>query len=100
MNKIKNKKDKLIKISFCCIGFQKAGSTFLHEILRQNKKICLPEIKETKFFADDERYMLGYNWYHDNFLSYGNQKIYGEIDPDYIFYEKSLKRIHSYNPNI
>jgi hypothetical protein len=36
--------------NFVCIGAQKAGTTTLAEILSQHSDICIPPIKETKFF--------------------------------------------------
>jgi len=36
--------------NFVCIGAQKAGTTTLADILSAHPDMCIPPIKETKFF--------------------------------------------------
>ncbi len=82
------------KLSFICVGVQKAGTTSLHEILRQHPDINLPEFKETHFFSDDQNFIKGLDHYFNYYFSKNrNNLTYGEIDPEYIFFEKSLERI-------
>ncbi|WP_457640387.1 sulfotransferase family protein [Persephonella sp.] len=71
--------------NFLCVGAQKAGTTTLYDILIQHPQIYLPDIKETKFF--NERYDKGISFYEQFFSSYKGEKVIGEIDPDYMFFE-------------
>lgn len=42
--------DLKVKISFLCIGAQKAGTTWLHEMLNRHPNLALPEQKEIHFW--------------------------------------------------
>lgn len=79
--------------SFFIIGAQKAGTTTLHHWLSDQSGICLPGRKETHFFSHDERYALGLGWYINQFNGNGGGRIYGEIDPDYLFFPAAASRI-------
>ena len=79
--------------SFLVIGAQKAGTTTLHDWLRQQPDVCLPSIKETHFFNLDERYHLGIDWYLRQFPECGNGAVVGEISPAYLFFEAVPLRI-------
>ena len=85
----------MFKIDFFILGAQKSGTSTLHEVLRSNSLIALPENKETHYFSFDEKYKLGYNWYKSQFSN--NGKIYGEVDPSYLYIKKSAKRIKEIN---
>lgn len=85
MNKLPN---------FICVGAQKAGTTTLHDILKQHPDIYLPDIKETKFFRDLEKFNKGISYYQNTYFKDVNQeKIIGEIDPEYIYFQDIPKRI-------
>lgn len=58
-----------VEISFLCIGAQKAGTTWLHEILRRHPDLSLPEKKELHFWDWNRRKGLG--WYSRQFPSVG-----------------------------
>lgn len=84
-----------------CIGVQKAGTTSLHEILKQHPDINLPQFKESHFFSEDKNFTKGINYYFDYYFSKINEKqILGEIDPEYIFFDKSLERISQFFKDI
>ena len=51
------------KITFICVGAQKAGTTTLHNILRQHSEIFLPQDKEIPFFHDDNIFQKGIEWW-------------------------------------
>ncbi len=84
--------------SFFVVGAQKAGTTTLHDWLRQQPDVCLPTIKETHFFSHDDRYSNGLHWYRDQFPRTEDAIIYGEIDPEYMFLSASAHRIRDVNP--
>ena len=82
--------------SFFVLGAQKSGTTTLHEWLKLHPDICLPYIKETHFFSRADRYRRGIEWYSGQFSNDREDVIYGEIDPDYLFFEEASFRIKNY----
>ena len=80
---------------FFCVGAQKAGTTTLHNILKEHPLLCLPKKKETKFFFDDGEYKKGKDYYIKNYFKgcNNNKKILGEVDPEYMYFPKVPKRI-------
>ena len=85
MNKLPN---------FLCVGAQKAGTTTLYDILKQHPEICLPVEKETHFFNKEARYLKGVTWWLKRcFSNYNNEKILGDITPEYLFFKKVPNRI-------
>ena len=54
--------------TFLCIGVQKAGTTTLADILATHPDICIPEVKETKFFYFAEDYSKGIDHYNHTFI--------------------------------
>lgn len=84
-----------IRHNFFCVGAQKAGTTTLHDILVQHPDVFLPKIKETKFFADPEKYKMGLTYYiNEYFKEIEGKTIVGEVDPEYMYYEDVPKRIY------
>ena len=80
--------------NFFVVGAQKAGTTSLHNYLCSHPDIFLPTMKETKFFADDERYIKGLSYYlSEHFSTWHGEKAVGEIDPDYMYFEQVLERM-------
>jgi len=83
--------------SFFVVGAQKAGTTSLHDWLIQQPDVGLPQIKETHFFAYDDRYANGYDWYASQFnRPPGLNTVYGEIDPEYMFFKVTASRIREH----
>jgi len=80
--------------NFYVVGAQKSATTSIHHYLMQHPEIYLPEQKETKFFVDDNKYHNGLKFYEETYFSdRKNQKIIGEIDPDYMYFEDALDRM-------
>ena len=73
--------DLKIDISFLCIGAQKAGTTWLHNMLRLHPRLALPSQKELHFF--DWHRKRGLNWYSNQFPKCGDDYLLGEITPCY-----------------
>jgi len=80
---------------FFCVGAQKSATTTLHEILKENHEIFLPNEKETKFFVENYLYERGKEFYENSYFNNltGREKILGEIDPDYLYSDRAPKRI-------
>lgn len=79
--------------NFVCIGAQKAGTTTLADILSAHPDICIPPIKETKFFLFPEDYAKGKSFYDTYFSNYSGQKAIGEFDPDYLLFPDTAIRM-------
>lgn len=86
MKRIKN-------IDFFVIGFQKCGTSTLHSWLSQESSISLPSQKETHFFSHNDRYKNGIDWYFSQFEVKENC-LYGEIDPEYIYWPDAVHRMN------
>lgn len=80
-------------VRFFCVGVQKAGTSTLHDILQQHPDLCLPSYKETHFFRDDEVYGRGLSHYFDYFFDPDPGQLFGEVDPEYAYFDACAKRI-------
>lgn len=74
-----------IAIDFLVVGAQKAGTTSVHDWLAAHPGIALPVHKETRFFADPERFAKGAGWYRAQFPRSTGGKVIGEVDPEYLY---------------
>lgn len=73
-------------LDFVVIGAAKAGTTALFEYLRTHPEIALPREKETGFFAIDELFDRGWNWYARSFLAdLPAGRHYGDISPAHMW---------------
>ncbi len=80
--------------NFFVVGAQKAGTTSLYHYLSSHPDIYLPSQKETRFFVMDELYSKGIDFYKNEFFSsVSDKKAVGEMDPNYMFFERALDRI-------
>ena len=82
--------------SFFIIGTQKAATTTVFSWLNSHDEISLPNIKETHFFSDINKYKKGSDWYLKTFDLNTKTKIIGEVDPSYIYINKTAQRIHKF----
>lgn len=99
--KIFAKNYKLIKPSFLIIGFQKCGTTALHNYLQQHPKIIAPFIKEIDFFGCNKKYNKGTDFYNDFFRFKTKENIISfEASPHYAVSDNAAERIYKYNPEI
>lgn len=74
---------------FLCIGAQKAGTTWLYSMLKQNKSVFLPPIKEIHFL--DSIYVDG----HDKWIeaSFAKRSKTLSLKPGYFKYFKRLRAL-------
>jgi len=73
------------KPNFIIIGAQKAGTTWLWEMLDQHPGTSLPEKKEIHFFGSSEIYKKGLGWYLDHFKNLDSTKVVGEASTSYFY---------------
>jgi len=82
-------------LNFLGIGAQKAGTTWLYEMLNYHADISFPAGKEVHFWNRQQREI---NWYNSLFV---NAKITGDITPAYGFLTIDIiKEIYSHCPEV
>lgn len=70
--------------NFLGIGAQKAGTTTIHQLLRQHRDIYLHPQKETHFFYWSRHSPGAHRYEYSTFSDYGGQQLIGEISPEYM----------------
>lgn len=71
--------------NFICIGAQKAGTTWLKNMLDLHPDVFVPERKELYFFSRKSVYAKGIDWYRSQFASAGDRSAIGELTADYLW---------------
>ncbi len=80
--------------NFLYIGPDKAGSSWLHEVLLQHPQIFLTSAKDLYFF--DRYYDKGVDWYRSHFRqATPRHDIVGEVCQDYLFHPEAAVRIYN-----
>ncbi len=80
------------KPNFIYIGPDKAGSSWLHEVLLTHPSVFMPEAKDLYFF--DRYYERGLPWYLEQFSGADEQHaVVGEVCQDYLFDARAAGRI-------
>ena len=69
--------------NFLIIGAAKSGTTTLYRYLCQHPQIHMSPLKEPQFFAVDEKYRRGEDWYSSLFSQSEPHQICGEASTDY-----------------
>ena len=89
-------------INFYCVGAQKAGTTTMHDILKQHPDVFLPSSKEAHFFDMENRFSLGFDWYVKEFFhDYEGEKICGSFTPEYLYFHDVPQRLyHQYGDSL
>ena len=84
--------DDVSQPNFLYIGPDKAGSSWLHEVLLRHEQVFMPEAKDLYFF--DRYWERGLPWYLDHFAPAGPQHaVVGEVCQDYLFHAEAAERI-------
>ncbi|MCY2687800.1 sulfotransferase family protein [Salinimicrobium sp. TH3] len=83
-----------MRLDFVCIGAQKAGTTTLHDIIKDHPDIYLPETKEAHFFDVNEKFQKGLDFFFKNYYKdYVGEKIVGNINPNLQVETRSIDRL-------
>jgi hypothetical protein len=77
--------------NFLYIGPDKAGSSWLHDVLIEHPQVFMTPAKDLYFF--DRYYDKGVDWYAAHFEKAGDQKIIGEVCQDYLFHPEAAARV-------
>lgn len=77
-----NKADN--KLKFFIIGAPNSGTTSLWYLIKQHPEVCMSEIKEPRFFTDDN-FSKKWDWYKSLFqnCALNNTKAFGEASVNY-----------------
>lgn len=88
---------------FLIIGSAKSATTTLYEYLCRHPQIYMSTPKEPEFFARDEKYSRGIDWYASLFSSAQPERICGEASTIYTRwpqFPKSAERIYRAVPDV
>ena len=78
--------------NFLYVGPDKAGSSWLHEMLLKHPDVYLTPAKDLYYF--DRYYDRGLDWYTSQFRDARDEKVVGEVCQDYLFHPEAADRIH------
>ena len=78
--------------NFLYVGPDKAGSSWLHEVLLKHPDVYLTPAKDLYFF--DRYYDRGLAWYAAQFRDARHEAVVGEVCQDYLFHPEAAERIH------
>ena len=85
--------------NFLYIGPDKAGSTWLFDVLRQHPQCFVPDAKDVYYF--DRYYHLGRAWYEGFFAAAGPERVaVGELSHDYLYSPLAASRIAADLPGV
>ncbi|MEM8635918.1 MAG: sulfotransferase domain-containing protein [Pseudomonadota bacterium] len=85
---------------FVVIGAMRAGTTTLHELLKDTGCVSLSNMKEIDYFMTADRFARGDAWFRKRFKSYDAPV--GDISPNYAkrdVFPGVAERIHRTNPH-
>ncbi len=76
--------------TFMVIGAQKAGTTWLYNMLCQHPEVAVPKPKESHFFNRRDEYTKGLQWYKSQFNVLPHHTAVGDFTPNY-FWTSNIK---------
>lgn len=79
--------------NFLYVGPDKAGSSWLHEMLIKHPDVYLTPAKDLYYF--DRYYDRGSAWYGAQFRDARSETVVGEVCQDYLFHPEAAVRIHA-----
>ncbi|HYR05751.1 MAG TPA: sulfotransferase [Gallionella sp.] len=88
---------------FIIIGAAKAGTTSLYRYLARHPKIFMSEPKEPTYFARDERFERGEDWYLSLFAKARSDQVCGEASTNYTnwpLYPDTVARMAELLPDV
>jgi len=84
--------------NFIYIGANKAGSTWLYDVLARHPDVYMAPGKGLYFFS--KHHERGLDWYRAHFENAGDEKIVGEISHSYMYSNDVWQRIAEMDPAI
>ncbi len=100
LKKLKKTAREIVPVypNFLYIGAEKAGSSWIFEILREHPDVYVPPAKDIQFF--DKNYEKGIDWYLSLFQPGVGRKAIGEVSHDYFLAEQTAGLIKRYLPDV
>jgi len=91
---------RALLVDFLGIGVQKAGTTWLHQMLGAHPDIFIArgDDKDLRFFSS--YYDFGYRWYERFFIAGDLAKRRGEFSTSYFYCKDAPGRVYRYNPEM
>lgn len=86
--------------NFLIPGVPKAGTTSMYHYLSNHPEIFMSPKKELWFFSRDDNFARGISWYESHFKDYCSEKAVGEASPNYLYFEKAIRRISFIIPDV
>lgn len=77
---------------FLIIGAQKAGTTWMHEMLGEHPDVFMPTPKELHFFDQRRNYDQGIEWYASHYADAPAGAVLGEATPNYLWASDHRRR--------
>lgn len=84
--------------NFLYIGAEKAGSSWIYEILREHPQVFVPAAKDIQFF--DKNYHKGIDWYYSLFEPGIGKRAIGEVSHDYFLSAETAQLIQKHLPEV
>ncbi|KUK77843.1 MAG: Putative sulfotransferase protein [candidate division WS6 bacterium 34_10] len=97
------------KLDFIGVGAEKAGTTWLADMLSAHPNICMSEPKEIHYFNKRDSYIRGginkkreksWEWYKNHFVHCKGGNLKGEFSTFYLYDKEAPKNISRRFPNI
>lgn len=101
--------NKNFKLDFIGIGAEKAGTTWVADMLKQHHLIYIPKQKELHYFnrkfvenpkLNNYNFDKPFSWYEKFFKNSKPNQIKGELSPTYLWDKEAPKKINKYFPNV
>jgi hypothetical protein len=92
-----------MKPNFLVIGAMKCATSSVCQFLENHPQVFMPPFFEPKFFANDEIFAKGFEWYESHFDSADDRAMIGEGSNIYTFgaiYPAAAQRIAAYRPSM
>jgi hypothetical protein len=83
--------------SFVGIGAQRAGTSWLYNCLLEHPEVYMPQ-KEVHYF-DKLHKTHDINWYTNLFNNTSDKQVTGEITPDYMYHQDTIRALHQNFPD-
>lgn len=88
-------------LDFLLIGAHKSGTTSLYRFLRKHPAVYMPKVKDMGFFAVDELYERGWEWYRNEWFSEAPcGTCLGDASVAYMQFDRAAKRIYKHVPHV
>lgn len=84
--------------NFLYIGTNKAGSTWIYDVLARHPDVYMAPGKGVYFFS--KHYERGLDWYQSRFTQAGDERIVGEVSHTYMYSYDVWRRIAEMDPEI